>query len=52
MVVPKRYAWKGTKWLKAIEIHEHDRRGFGKYVATIMMPFHFEEQRFSEDDDI
>ena len=28
MVVPKRYAWKSAKWLKAIELHENDRPGF------------------------
>lgn len=28
MVVPKRYAWKGTKWISAIEFHEKDRPGF------------------------
>ena len=28
MVVPKRYAWKSAKWLKAIELHEKDRPGF------------------------
>jgi DMSO/TMAO reductase YedYZ molybdopterin-dependent catalytic subunit len=26
--VPKRYAWKGAKWLKSIELHEFDRPGF------------------------
>ncbi len=28
IIVPKRYAWKGAKWLKAIELHERDRPGF------------------------
>ena len=28
MVVPKRYAWKGAKWISAIEFHEKDRPGF------------------------
>jgi DMSO/TMAO reductase YedYZ molybdopterin-dependent catalytic subunit len=28
IIVPKRYAWKGSKWLKAIELHEKDRPGF------------------------
>lgn len=37
MVVPKRYAWKGAKWLKAIELHEFDKRGFGKSEAIITM---------------
>jgi DMSO/TMAO reductase YedYZ molybdopterin-dependent catalytic subunit len=28
MVVPKRYAWKGAKWISEIEFHERDRPGF------------------------
>jgi DMSO/TMAO reductase YedYZ molybdopterin-dependent catalytic subunit len=28
MVVPARYAWKGAKWISAIEFHETDRPGF------------------------
>jgi DMSO/TMAO reductase YedYZ molybdopterin-dependent catalytic subunit len=28
IIVPKRYAWKGSKWLKAIELHKKDRPGF------------------------
>ena len=28
MVVPKRYAWKSAKWLKAIELHDKDHPGF------------------------
>lgn len=28
IIVPKRYAWKGAKWLKAIEFHARDRPGF------------------------
>lgn len=28
MVVPQRYAWKGAKWISAIEFHEKDRPGF------------------------
>ncbi len=52
MVVPKRYAWKGAKWLKAIELHEHDKRGFWEVRGYHNDAFPFEEQRFSEDDDI
>lgn len=52
MVVPKRYAWKGAKWLKGIELHEHDRRGFWEVRGYHNDAFPFEEQRFSEDDDI
>ncbi len=28
MVVPARYAWKGAKWISAIEFHHKDRPGF------------------------
>jgi DMSO/TMAO reductase YedYZ molybdopterin-dependent catalytic subunit len=28
LVVPKRYAWKGAKWISGIEFHEQDRPGF------------------------
>jgi DMSO/TMAO reductase YedYZ molybdopterin-dependent catalytic subunit len=52
MVVPKRYAWKGAKWLKAIELHQFDRRGFWEARGYHNDAFPFEEQRFSEDDDI
>lgn len=52
MVVPKRYAWKGAKWLKAIELHEHDKRGFWEVRGYHNDAFPFEEQRFAEDDDI
>jgi len=52
MVVPKRYAWKGAKWLKAIELHEYDKRGFWEVRGYHNDAFPFEEQRFSEDDDI
>jgi DMSO/TMAO reductase YedYZ molybdopterin-dependent catalytic subunit len=52
MVVPKGYAWKGAKWLKAIEVHEFDKRGFWEVRGYHNDAFPFEEQRFSEDDDI
>ena len=28
VIVPKKYAWKGSKWIKKIEFLSHDRRGF------------------------
>jgi DMSO/TMAO reductase YedYZ molybdopterin-dependent catalytic subunit len=52
MIVPKRYAWKGAKWLKAIELHEHDKRGFWEVRGYHNEAFPFQEQRFAEDDDI
>ena len=50
MVVPKRYAWKGAKWLKAIELHEHDRRGFWEVRGYHNEADPFREQRFSDDE--
>jgi DMSO/TMAO reductase YedYZ molybdopterin-dependent catalytic subunit len=50
MVVPKRYAWKGAKWLKAIELHEFDRPGFWETRGYHNEGFPFEEQRFTDDD--
>ena len=52
MVVPKRYAWKGAKWLKAIELHEHDRRGFWEVRGYHNEADPFLEQRFSDDEEI
>ena len=50
MIVPKRYAWKGAKWLKAIELHEHDRRGFWEVRGYHNDADPFLEQRFSDDE--
>ena len=50
MVVPKRYAWKGAKWLKAIELHEQDRRGFWEVRGYHNEADPFFEQRFSDDE--
>ncbi|MEQ1765844.1 MAG: sulfite oxidase-like oxidoreductase [Methylotenera sp.] len=49
MVVPKRYAWKGTKWLKAIELHEHDRCGFWEVRGYHNDADPWLEQRFSDE---
>ncbi len=50
MVVPKRYAWKGAKWLKAIELHEYDRRGFWEVRGYHNEADPFKEERFSDDE--
>lgn len=49
MIVPKRYAWKGAKWIKAIELHEHDKRGFWEVRGYHNEADPWLEQRFSED---
>ena len=50
MIVPKRYAWKGAKWLKAIELHEFDRPGFWEVRGYHNEADPFQEQRFSDDE--
>lgn len=49
MIVPKRYAWKGAKWLKAIELHEFDRPGFWEVRGYHNEGDPWLEQRFSDD---
>jgi DMSO/TMAO reductase YedYZ molybdopterin-dependent catalytic subunit len=50
VIVPKRYAWKGAKWIKAIELHAYDRPGFWEVRGYHNDAFPFEEQRFTDDD--
>lgn len=50
MIVPKRYAWKGAKWLKAIELHAEDKLGFWEVRGYHNYADPFLEQRFSNDD--
>ena len=49
IVVPKRYAWKGAKWLKAIELHEFDRPGFWEVRGYHNEADPWREERFSDD---
>lgn len=46
IIVPKRYAWKGAKWLKAIELHERDRPGFWEVRGYHNEGDPWKEQRF------
>jgi DMSO/TMAO reductase YedYZ molybdopterin-dependent catalytic subunit len=53
LVVPKRYAWKSAKWLKAIEFHAHDRPGFWEVRGYHNDADPWKEERFGhppEDD--
>lgn len=50
IVVPKRYAWKGAKWLKAIELHEFDRPGFWEVRGYHNEGDPWLEQRFGDDE--
>ncbi|MBL8522895.1 MAG: sulfite oxidase-like oxidoreductase [Betaproteobacteria bacterium] len=53
MVVPKRYAWKGAKWISAIEFHAKDRPGFWEVRGYHNEADPWKEERFGfpvEDD--
>lgn len=50
IIVPKRYAWKGAKWLKAIELHEYDKPGFWEVRGYHNEGDPFKEERFSDDE--
>ena len=47
LVVPKRYAWKSAKWLKAIELHTEDRPGFWEVRGYHNDADPWKEERFS-----
>lgn len=49
IIVPKRYAWKGAKWLKAIELHEFDKPGFWEVRGYHNEGDPWREERFSDD---
>lgn len=47
LLVPKRYAWKSAKWLKAIELHAEDRPGFWEERGYHNIADPWKEERFS-----
>ncbi|SEF61964.1 DMSO/TMAO reductase YedYZ, molybdopterin-dependent catalytic subunit [Actinacidiphila yanglinensis] len=47
LVVPKRYAWKGPKWVRGIEYMTADRRGFWEERGYHNLGDPWSEQRFS-----
>ena len=38
MIIPKRYAWKGAKWIKEITFSDRDEKGFWVSVVTPIAP--------------
>lgn len=48
LIVPKRYAWKGAKWISAIEFHAEDRLGFWEVRGYHNDADPWLEQRFSD----
>lgn len=48
LVVPKRYAWKSAKWLRAVEFVAEDEPGFWERYGYHMNADPWREERFAE----
>jgi DMSO/TMAO reductase YedYZ molybdopterin-dependent catalytic subunit len=46
LVVPHLYAWKSAKWVRGLEVMDHDRGGFWEQVGYHMYGDPFREQRY------
>lgn len=51
LVVPHLYAWKGPKWVRAIEYLTQDRRGFWEERGYHNLAVAWREQRYSYQED-
>lgn len=47
MLVPKRYAWKGAKWIKEIQFLDHDRLGYWEQRGYSNTALPWEEDRYA-----
>jgi DMSO/TMAO reductase YedYZ molybdopterin-dependent catalytic subunit len=47
VIVPKRYAWKGAKWIKEIIFAEHDKPGFWEVRGYSNTALPWEEDRYN-----
>jgi DMSO/TMAO reductase YedYZ molybdopterin-dependent catalytic subunit len=52
LVVPKLYAWKSAKWLRAIEFTDEDRRGFWEVRGYHNHADPWKEERYSFQEDV
>lgn len=48
VVIPRRYAWKGAKWLRGIELLAEDRPGFWEEYGYSPTADPWREERFAE----
>ncbi|MFO0774271.1 MAG: molybdopterin-dependent oxidoreductase [Nitrospiraceae bacterium] len=46
MIVPKRYAWKGAKWIKEIRFSEQDEKGFWEMRGYSNSAFPWQDDRY------
>ena len=49
LIVPKLYAWKSAKWLRALEFMAQDRQGFWETHGYHSQADPWQEQRFSDE---
>ena len=52
LVVPKLYAWKSAKWVRAIEFADQDRRGFWEVRGYHNHADPWKEERYSFQEDV
>jgi DMSO/TMAO reductase YedYZ molybdopterin-dependent catalytic subunit len=50
LIIPHLYFWKSTKWLRGLELLDHDQAGFWEQNGYHMYGDPFREQRFWGDD--
>ena len=48
LIVPKRYFWKGPKWIRGLEFLDHDQLGFWERYGYHNDADPWKEERFSE----
>ena len=48
LIVPKRYFWKGAKWIRGLELTTDDRLGFWERYGYNNDADPWQEQRFAE----
>lgn len=46
MIIPKRYAWKGAKWVKEIRFSEQDEKGFWEVRGYSNNAFPWQDDRY------
>ena len=48
LIVPKRYFWKSSKWVRGLEFLDHDQLGFWERYGYNNDADPWKEERFSE----
>ena len=51
LVVPQRYAWKSAKWVRALELTDHNKRGFWEVRGYHVHADPWREERYSHQEE-